>query len=135
MSQLYEYQNTAFGYTYSIYGDRRAAQTFTPTRTHTIASVKLRLYRYGLPGTVTISIRETDDDGHPVGADLCSGQFDGDTLSSTNWEWREISLDNGPLLKSWHRYAIVVQGGTDNENSIRWSESTYDAYVLEIVEE
>ncbi|GAJ19661.1 unnamed protein product [marine sediment metagenome] len=58
----------------------RYTQGFIPATTHKITSVKLKLWKEGSPGTVTISIRATDGRGHPTGGDLCSGTINGNTI-------------------------------------------------------
>ncbi len=60
------------------------AQTFTPSTAHKITSVKLPLYRWGSPGTITVSIKATDGNGHPTGDDLCLGTTDGNALEWSN---------------------------------------------------
>lgn len=57
------------------------AQTFTATSTHTITSVRLKLYREGTPGDITLSIRATDSNGLPSGPDLASGSLDGNLIT------------------------------------------------------
>lgn len=86
------------------------AQTFTPEVAHRSTSVKLKLYRVGHPGTITVSIRRTID-GLPSGPDLCLGTTWGNTLTTdTNGEWREIELPGGPDLSAFIRHAIVARG-------------------------
>ena len=85
------------------------AQTFTTESPHAVTSVKLKLRRVGLPGTVTVSIRATDGVGHPTGTDLTSGTTDGDTLPlASPYEWREITLPPYSLTSST-KYAIVLR--------------------------
>ena len=122
MSTLCEYYNTGDDGTGFIYGAIWKAQTFTPATAHKITSVKLKLYRHNLPGTVTVSIRATDADGKPTGSDLCSGTTDGDTLpTGSPYEWREITLGSGYNLSANTRYAIVVRApSADGSNYLRW---------------
>jgi len=85
------------------------AQTFTPSIAHSITSVKLKLFRVGSPGTITVSIRATDGSGHPTGDDLTSGTTDGDTLTTNNaGEWREVTLTSY-TLSAGTKYAIVIR--------------------------
>lgn len=127
MANLYEHYNTGDNVSVSFYGDTWMAQTFTPSTSHTITSVKLLLLRYNSPGTITVSIRATTVDGHPTaGPDLCSGTTDGNTLPA--WvsgeeevgEWREISLGDGYELEAGTKYAIVVRLVGDISNNLRW---------------
>ena len=122
MADRYEYYNTGFNSTVDFYGAFWLAQTFTPSVAHRITSVKLLIWRFGLPGTITVSIRETDSEGHPTGADLCSGTTDGDTLTDDlSGEWREIALGAGYNLDADTKYAIVVRALTgDGTNRVIW---------------
>jgi hypothetical protein len=93
-----------------IQGDNWQAQTFTTQDAYTMAKVKLKLYRSGNPGIITVSIKATDVNGHPTGDDLCSGTTDGDTLTTdTAGEEREIPLTPGYALAISTKYAIVVR--------------------------
>jgi len=121
MATLFQYLNTGDTGSYSFYGVNWKAMTFTVVTAHIITSVKLLLYRHGLPGTLTVSIRATDGSGHPTGDDLCSGTTDGNTLTtSSSGEWREISFGAGALLSASTKYAIVIRGGTSDTNCAYW---------------
>jgi hypothetical protein len=122
---LFEYWNISDPALASCWGDFWQGQTFTPRAAHTVESVKLRMYRVGSPGTVTVSIKATDVDGHPTGGDLASGTTDGDMLPvEYSGEWREVSLGAGAALDADAKYAIVVRalGGDQNDYvRCRWS--------------
>jgi len=126
-SLLYEYYNTGDNYRIDIYSAYWEAQTFTPTTRHIITSVKIKVYRYGSPGIVTVSIRATDGSGHPTGADLTSNTFDGNALTtSSSGEWKEVALTSY-LLNAGTKYAIVVRATSgDYFNCIfwRWDDSS-----------
>ena len=131
MSTLYEYYNSGDDGYADVYDIAWKAQTFTPAIAHKITSVKLKLYRVGNPGTVTVSIKATSN-GHPTGEDLCSGTTNGNTLTTDlAGEWREITLGNGYDLSAAVKYAIVVRVllGDWEENHIHWlidgSDPTY----------
>jgi len=110
MAQKYEYYDTGGDGVAGCFADRRYAQTFTPSTSHVITSVKLLVYRVGNPGTVTISIRETDEDGHPTGDDLCAGTIYGNALTEDPaGEWKEITLGDGYNLTPSTKYAIVMK--------------------------
>lgn len=128
MATLYEYYNTGDDGSTALYGTRWMAQTFTPSTAHKITSVKLKLGRVGSPGTVTVSIRETDENGHPTGDDLCSGTTDGDTLQEGSpWEWREITLGDGYNLDADTKYAIVTRAlAGDTDNYVVWRRDATD---------
>jgi hypothetical protein len=120
-SSIYEHYNTGDNGYAGIFGSLWPAQTFTPSAAHTITSVKLKLFRNGLPGTVTVSKRATSG-GQPTGGDLCSGTTNGDTLTtSTSGEWREITLGGGYGLSAGTQYAIVARAtGGDTSNMVIW---------------
>ena len=120
LGTLHEYYDTGDDGYQSIYGTLWEGQSFTPSSSHTINKIELKLYRIGSPGTVTVSIRATDGSGHPTGSDLCSGTTDGDTLTTdTNGEWRGISLAAGTSLTASTKYAIVARTSGNISNQIR----------------
>ncbi len=120
MSERYEYYITGDDAGYELYGANWLAQTFTPSTAHTITSVKLKLYRYQNPGTLTVGIRATSG-AFPTGSDLTSGTTNGDTLTTTaTGEWREITLTDYSLSAST-KYAIVLRALTANDtNYANW---------------
>jgi hypothetical protein len=106
-------------------------QTFTTLSSYSIKKVKLKLYRVGSPGTVTVSIKETDVDGKPTGEDLASGTFDGSSLTDdTDGEWQEVIFDSAYSLESATKYAIVIRLNGNGTNCLAWrkdtSSPTYD---------
>ncbi|MBA7499061.1 hypothetical protein ES704_01800 [subsurface metagenome] len=110
MSTLFEYYITDDDDEYQVCGEDWEAQTFTPSVAHKITSVKLKLYREGSPGTLTVAIKAVDASHHPIGADLCSGTTDGNTLTTnTAGEWREITLGAGANLEADTEYAIILK--------------------------
>lgn len=111
VNTLYEFYNTGDDNNVLVRNGQWFAQTFTPSTSHTITSVKLLLERTGTPGTVTIGIRATDGSGKPTGSDLATGITDADTLPGLGGggEWREITLGDGASLSAGTKYAIVVR--------------------------
>lgn len=112
------------------YADKWAAQTFTPEQSHTITSVKLKLYRNGAPGTLYVGIKETDGSGHPTGDDLCSGNIDGNSLTTdTSGEWYQIDFGDGAELEVNTLYAIVchIVGGNVS-NRVCWRRDSTGVY-------
>ena len=132
-----EYYTTGDDIYGSLWGTSWKAQTFTPSQSHEVLRVKLKLYRYGFPGTVTVSIRATDGSGHPTGNDLCSGTTDGDTLTTdSEGEWREIIFASGYNLAANTKYSIVARAsGQESSDDARWKEDwsspTYPGGCLE----
>lgn len=128
---LYENYNTGDNGFAGIFSTVWGAQTFTAESDHSVTSVKLKLYRHGFPGTITVSITATDGSGHPTGSDLTSGTTDGNTLTTNfhNANWREITLTSYNLT-SGTKYAIVVRApGGDGSNYVGWREDTVGAYA------
>ena len=131
MATLYEYYNTNNDQSGDIYGVLWKAQTFTPATAHTITSVKLKLYRVGSPGTITVGIRATSS-GKPTGNDLCSGTYDGNSITTNiAGAWYEITFGAGYNLSAGTVYAIVVRATSANGSTsyVEWrmdgSSSTY----------
>lgn len=120
LDPLYEVYNAGDN-NYIGIGSVGYAQTFTVGAVgHTVSSIKLLLYRVGSPGTITVSIRATDVNGHPTGADLTSGVTDGNTLPTATLEWREILLTEYTLSANT-KYAIVVRAPSGNPtNYPKW---------------
>lgn len=131
---LYEYFETYDTFT-QYYGNIWGAQTFTlgtvgTNTAHTITSVKIKLYRVGNPGTITVSIKDITT-GLPSGADLCSGTLDGNSLTTnTAGEVKEITLGAGTILSASTQYAIVVKATAgDASNYFMWAISNSGGYA------
>lgn len=100
---------------YEIYGLRWYATKFTCLWPHQLYRVRLRMYREGSPGTVTVGIR-TDRSG----ADLVTDTFDGNTLTTDPaGEWGDFDFATHPQLNFLGEYNIVIRAtGGDASNSI-----------------
>ncbi len=135
MATLFEYLNTGDdSASYISSGAIRKAQTFTPAISHTITSVKLKLYRLaGTPGDIYIAIKATDGSGHPTGIDLAIGTTNGNTLTTISpGEWREITLGAGVALTAGIKYAIVVYADSSAGVNVaywRWVDDGFEHYV------
>jgi len=133
-SHLYEYYNTGDDSSQSVYGSNWYAQTFTSSIAHTITSVKLKLYRTGSPGTVTVSIRATDGSGHPILPDLCSGTTDGNTLPTATSQTRLPTGDHsysGTWDKTTNMYSYVDDDPwSDNDTTYLLHGTTTAGYAL-----
>jgi hypothetical protein len=105
----------------AIFDRHWRGQSFTPSISHNITSVRLLLRRVLLPGQITVSIRDTAF-SVPTGPDLCSGTFDGNTLTTEGaGEWKEIIFDTQALLLAATMYAIVIRAiDGDDSNTLRW---------------
>jgi len=126
--ELQENYSTGADGNYTIQRNEWYAQTFTVSpESHSINEIRIFGYREGEPGTVTISLRDTDDSGLPTGTDLTSGTFDGDAVTnSTTGAWcavvvTETNLDYDEV------YAVVIRaeaGDVDNTFHIKVDESS-----------
>ena len=120
---LYQKYTTGDNSQDSVYGAFWGGQSFTPVLNHKITSVKIKVYRTGNPGTVTVSIKGTDGDGKPTGADLASGTFDGNAITAdTAGEWKEIVFSSPYYaLRPVTKYAMVSRAPDgDASNKITW---------------
>jgi len=127
---LYEYYNTGDNYNSGVYGIYWLAQTFTVgAESHTVTSVKLKMFRIGNPETVTVSIRATNSSGNPTGDDLTSGTIDGNSFTEdTAGLWYEITLTEYSLNAST-KYAIVARAPDGNSTNIAdWRFKLYSNY-------
>lgn len=109
-----------------MYAGRWQAQTFTPVEAYKITSVKIRVYRLGSPGTLTVSIRAVDGDAHPVAPDLCVGTINANAFTiDANGVIYEISLGNGVDLEPTTQYGVVCRALTgDSSNGVYWRKYT-----------
>lgn len=127
-SELWESYSTGADGDYEVQNNEWYAQTFTITpESHTINEIRVFGYREGEPGTITISLRETDGTGVPFGSDLTSGTFDGDAVTnSTAGAWCAVAITETNLDYD-SVYAVVMRaevGDTDNSFHIKIDEST-----------
>ena len=108
-------QRTVFGVTW-------AAQSFTTSESYSISSVMLKLYRYGNPATLTVSIRAVDGNGQPTGSDLCVGTLAGNGLT-TDSDGAEylVQFTSVYSLAASTKYAIVAKATSGNGlNFVAW---------------
>jgi len=108
----------------AIYGNNWLARGFSTGTAHTVSNISLLLYRTGSPGTVTVSVRLRDSNGHPVGSDLTAGTINGSTFTTdTNGTWYTIEMTPEYSLNG--AYTIVVRavaGDAGNSTSWRYDE-------------
>jgi len=113
----------AFPVFFSCYGDIWMAQSFTPQVNHTLKHVKLRAIRHDTPGTLTFSVRLADAEHLPIGGDLSTGIYDGDSLPEGLWDdavWFEVPMS--PLALVAETEYVIVMGAPDAAGS-----ATFDA--------
>ena len=132
MSMLRQSHNTGTERsTNAFWGNGWGGQTFLTVAAYSITSVKLKLFRIGNIGTVTVSIRAVDGNSKPTGGDLTSGTLTGSTITTnTNGAWYEISLTLYTLSAATE-YAIVFRntgdgaGGSNRMKPIFTNASNY----------
>lgn len=104
-------------------------QTFTTVGAFTVASVKLKLFRYLIPAVMTIEIYALDGSDHPTGAALASGTIDETTITQDSaGAWYTITFDTPVALSATTKYAIVqsVPAG-DATHYIAWRHDSADS--------
>lgn len=128
----YEYYNTGDDNYETLEDLDYIGQTFTPQTTHTIASVKLKVFRLGSPGTATIGIRATSN-SLPIGGNLVSGTFDANAITTDpTGEWAEAILSPPLDVTGGLKYAIVPIHSNYNPNvdELYWCyDSSIPAYA------
>lgn len=155
---LFEYYNTGDDIGTSIYGANISAQSFTPTESHDLSKIRLKLYRQGDPGYLLVSIKECSGYvGDPEGLDLSSAYINASALSGDpNGQWREVDMPD-ISLEAGTTYSIVLstEWGTPSDfvgwrfdssagnqtgmahytsvnSGITWSKTSDDDYMFEI---
>jgi hypothetical protein len=117
---LEQYYDTGDDSYSNVRGANWVAQTFTTSGAFTITKVSLLAYRVDSPGTVVVSIRATNN-GYPYGADLCSGSFNGNDLTTdTAGEWAEAIFSSPAALSASTQYAIIVRAVDAGAAFVRW---------------
>lgn len=112
MPTLYQNFTTGDDTRATVFGATWRSQAFTPSITHLITSVKLKMLRVDSPGDITVSIRTTDGSSKPTGSDIdgVTGTTSGNNLTTAaGGEWREITLSAGITLNLGSQYAIIVR--------------------------
>jgi len=93
------------------------AQTFTPSLNYNASSVKVKLYRAGDPGNLTISLRATSA-GVPTGSDLegATAVVDASTTFSTGTStWVTFELSSTVPLTAETMYAVVIRESSSGD--------------------
>ena len=108
------------------------AQTFTPSASHTITSVRLKVFKSGTtgtPGNAVITIRSTDD-GKPTAVVLATA-----TVNANNWDlstgsFQTITFTAGANLTVNTKYAIVITcAGADANSKVSWRADATGTYT------
>lgn len=127
---MYENSQTFPGGSSAVYATGWKAQTFTVGATaHTVTSVVLRMARVGSPGILTVSIRDTDVNGHPTGSDLTSGTIDANGFTTAG-DWYEIVLTEYALSANT-KYAIVCRAlsAVYPTSYVNWRQDSTNPYA------
>jgi|GEM_PF-5311257 len=106
------------------------AQTFTTNGSgYSILGMRVMLYRSSTIGTITASIRATDVNGHPTGADLVSASIDGsiaDAIQTENsGDFYDFMFASGYALSAATKYAIVLR---ISSGTIYWRYNSSGSY-------
>jgi len=132
---LYERYTTGDDIALSVRDTAWASQTFTIGNSgenlkHQINQVKLKIYRIGSPGTITIAIYGTSG-GKPAGGSLCTDDFDGDAVGTTTDNWETYTFTSPATLLQDTKYAIVLAAPNgDPDNALAWrADSTSPTYT------
>lgn len=108
-----------------------SAQTFTPSTSHTVKQIKLKLQRVGTAsGDFTVSLRDTSS-GMPTGSDLngISASLAASSIGTGSFVEYTFDLGSGVSLSSSHTYAIVFRApGMSGSNSIYYMMDTAGGY-------
>jgi hypothetical protein len=129
-SNLYESYNSGDDVSRVVQGDTWRGQTFTVDSDHSVTSVKLKMYRQGNPGTVTVSIQPVDKNDHPADVDLTSCSVVGTTLPTTANSWYEATLTQSYTLVGGASYAIVLKAPSgDSSNRVLWRADSSGGYA------
>ena len=107
------------------------AQTFTTDVSgYTILGVRVMLYRSSTIGTITVSLKATDVNGHPTGADLALATIDGSIADAiqteTSGDFYDFMFAAGYALSPTTKYAIVLSVSSD---AIYWRYNTSGLYA------
>ena len=110
----------------SVFGVNWYGQTMPTATSHDLSKIRLRLYRVGSPGTVTVSLRAVDGGLDPTGPDLAVGTIDGNALTAaTAGEFVDINVTTPYARVSGTTYALVVRAtGGDATNYVGWRKNS-----------
>ena len=109
-------------YYYIIRGVTWMAQSFTASSSYDISGVKLRLFRVGSPGLITVTLKAADEDGKPTGSALATGTEDcNDIQGEVPGEWVQIDFSADYTLVADTQYTIECKAlSGDVSNSLQW---------------
>ncbi|MCK4307126.1 hypothetical protein KAW50_02740, partial [candidate division WOR-3 bacterium] len=104
----FENHTTPDNSNFTIGGNIQIAQTFTPSISHVINCVNVKIGTEGTPvGNLDVQIQDTDGAGKPNGNVLASASIT--VASIVAHEWRGIVLNSGSFLSAASKYALVLK--------------------------
>jgi len=109
------------------------AQAFTASSSYTIQSVKLKLFRIGLIGNITVELQgATGSPPIPNKVTLATMTFDGDTITTDSaGAWYEFTFITPYSVTSGIEYCIVVETPNADGTSkiLYWRDVGHNAYL------
>lgn len=118
---------------YELYGTKWASQPFMPPISHSISSVRVKIWKEGAPGDLTVEIRpvreSTTDDVWPGTVVLATGTIAEGSIPADPGDWVECTFASPVDLYAGHRYFIVMHCGGDSGNSVHWRYDTAATYM------
>jgi hypothetical protein len=96
------------------------AMTFPGVAGYIPKTVSLLMERVGSPGTLTVSIRETDIDGKPTGADLCTATIDADHIDTTKHIYGLLFGSDIVLTSAQYSLILKTTSTGDADNRVNW---------------
>jgi hypothetical protein len=127
---LCDYYNTGDVSHHAFFNNTYFAQTFNASTSYDITTVRVKLRRFGNPGTIYACLRATNITGFPTGANLTIGSTNGDTLPSSSFEWRNITFTNSYPLSTGTTYAIILTApsAVSPTSEVAWREDIIPGY-------
>lgn len=107
---------------FEIYGDKWAAQTFSPLVSHRITSILVKVWKEGAPGDLSLRLCPVTVSDQPQETDIiASGAIAEASLPVSPGDWAEWTLDAPVDVYVGHLYSLVLylEGGTYS-NSVHW---------------
>ena len=112
----YDAYETGDNSTATVYGANWFSTTFTPEEAFRLDTIRLKMFSVGSPSTVTVAIRDVNDEGKPTGIDLTSAAYE---LLGPSVGWYEVDMPDYRLANQ--EYALVVRAvAGDASNYVGW---------------
>lgn len=123
---LFENYTTGDNSDYEIYADNWAAQSFIPQVSHRITKIRVKIYKEGSPGDLTVRIRSKNS-----GDDLATGTIaEGNIPSASPGDWVECTLSSPvDLLRGIEYFVVLNITGGSSANSVHWRYNSSGTYA------